>query len=111
MSSDSRIEGAQAGGGEPAGAEAAGAGRLSEQMRVRREKAAALAARGIEPFGAVFVPSHRSAELKNSFDRLEGAEVQVAGRLRALRTHGKVSFADLQDEDGRIQLFGRPAAV
>lgn len=111
MSSDSRIEGAQAGGGEPAGAEAAGAGRLSEQMRVRREKAAALAARGIEPFGAVFVPSHRSAELKNSFDRLEGAEVQVAGRLRALRTHGKVSFADLQDEDGRIQLFVRQAAV
>ena len=81
---------------------------LSQQTRVRREKLAALQAEGHDPFQITrFAWDHTSAQIKENFDALEGQPVKVAGRLMSKRGMGKVSFCDLQDRDGRIQLYAR----
>ena len=51
--------------------------------------------------------SHHTQEIKDQFDALEGTEVTIAGRLMSKRGMGKVSFCDLQDKSGRIQLYAR----
>ena len=79
---------------------------LSEQRKVRREKLAALQAEGKDPFQQTrFDWDHTSTQIKDNYDALEGQAVKVAGRLMSKRGMGKVSFCDLQDRDGRIQLF------
>ena len=81
---------------------------LSQQSKVRREKLAALQAEGKDPFQITrFDWDHTSAQIKENFDALEGQPVKVAGRLMSKRGMGKVSFCDLQDRDGRIQLYAR----
>ena len=81
---------------------------LSEQRRVRREKLAALQAAGEDPFQETrFDWDATSAQIKEHFDEMEGKAVKVAGRLMSKRGMGKVSFCDLQDRDGRIQLYAR----
>ncbi|MBQ2739135.1 MAG: lysine--tRNA ligase [Oscillibacter sp.] len=79
---------------------------LSEQRRVRREKLANLQAEGRDPFQQTrFAWDRTSTQIKENYDALEGQTVKVAGRLMSKRGMGKVSFCDLQDRDGRIQLF------
>ena len=79
---------------------------LSEQTRVRREKLAALQAEGCDPFLQTrFAWDSTSQQIKDNYDAMEGRAVKVAGRLMSKRGMGKVSFCDLQDRDGRIQLF------
>ena len=79
---------------------------LSEQRRVRREKLSALQAEGRDPFQQTrFDWDHTSVQIKDNYDALEGQAVKVAGRLMSKRGRGKGSFCDLQDRDGRIQLF------
>ena len=81
---------------------------LSEQRRVRREKLPALQAAGEDPFQQTrFDWDATSAQIKEHFDQMEGRAVKVAGRLMSKRGMGKVSFCDLQDRDGRIQLYAR----
>ena len=81
---------------------------LSQQTRVRREKLAALQAEGRDPFQITrFDWDATSAQIKDRFDEMEGQAVKVAGRLMSKRGMGKVSFCDLQDRDGRIQLYAR----
>ena len=81
---------------------------LSQQTKVRREKLAALQAAGQDPFQITrFDWDHTSQQIKDDFDALEGQSVKVAGRLMSKRGMGKVSFCDLQDRDGRIQLYAR----
>ena len=81
---------------------------LSEQMKVRREKLAALQAEGKDPFQQTkFEWDTTSQKIKDNFDAMEGQSVRVAGRLMSKRGMGKVSFCDLQDRDGRIQLYAR----
>ena len=81
---------------------------LSQQTRVRREKLAALQAEGQDPFQQTrFDWDATSAQIKDNFDAMEGKAVRVAGRLMSKRGMGKVSFCDLQDRDGRIQLYAR----
>jgi lysyl-tRNA synthetase class 2 len=82
---------------------------LSEQELVRREALAALQQMGIEPYpSAEFKVSHYSQAIKNEF-RDEAAEqwstVSLAGRLMSRRIMGKASFAELQDSQGRIQIY------
>lgn len=82
---------------------------LSEQELVRREALAALQQMGIEPYpSAEFKVSHHSQDIKNGF-RDEAAEewatVSLAGRLMSRRIMGKASFAELQDSQGRIQIY------
>ena len=81
---------------------------LSEILQVRRDKLAALRAEGRDPFKETrFDVTHHAQDIKDNFDALEGSEVRVAGRLMSKRGMGKVSFCDLQDKSGRIQLYAR----
>jgi lysyl-tRNA synthetase class 2 len=81
---------------------------LSEQRKVRREKLAALQAAGQDPFRQTrFDWNATSQQIKDHFEAMEGQSVKVAGRLMSKRGMGKVSFCDLQDRDGRIQLYAR----
>ncbi|WP_340064859.1 lysine--tRNA ligase [Ascidiimonas aurantiaca] len=77
---------------------------LSEQEIIRREKLAKLRALGIEAYPAALYPvSHNSRQIKEQFE--EGQKVVIAGRLMSSRVQGKASFAELQDHEGRIQLY------
>jgi len=80
----------------------------SDQVKIRREKLAAMQAEGKDPFQQTrFDWDATSQQIKDNFDAMEGQEVKVAGRLMSKRGMGKVSFCDLQDRDGRIQLYAR----
>ena len=77
---------------------------LSEQEIVRREKLARLRELGINPYPADLFPLNtNSSEIKSSFE--EGKKVVIAGRLMSRRIQGKASFAELQDAEGRIQVY------
>ena len=79
---------------------------LSDQMKVRREKLDALRAEGLDPFAQTkFEVTSDSATVKANFETMEGQSVRLAGRLMSKRGMGKVSFCDLQDNTGRIQLY------
>ena len=79
---------------------------VSEQAQIRREKLAALQAEGRDPFlQTKFDFNADSAAVKANFPNNEGKVVSLAGRLMSKRGMGKVSFCDLQDATGRIQLF------
>jgi len=80
---------------------------LSELLQIRRQKMEALRAKGVEPFGSKFEADHYSVAIADRFDQLEGKEVTVAGRLISIRSHGKASFAHLQDYRGKIQIYLR----
>jgi lysyl-tRNA synthetase, class II len=85
----------------------------SELLRQRRDKLEALRRRGIDPFGTRYPVSHWAGPLheqlgKAGDDELKAAgPVRVAGRVVALRHHGKTCFAHLMDQTGRIQLYAR----
>jgi lysyl-tRNA synthetase class 2 len=81
---------------------------LTDQLRIRREKLEELQKNGNDPFVRTrFEVTHDSAAIKANFDAWEGHEVRIAGRLMSKRGMGKVSFCDLQDKSGRIQLYAR----
>ena len=76
----------------------------SEQEIIRRDKLAKLRALGIDPYPAPLYPvDHTSAEVVSGF--AEGKKVVIAGRLMSRRIQGKASFAELQDSQGRIQVY------
>jgi lysyl-tRNA synthetase class 2 len=77
---------------------------LSEQEIIRREKLDALRNLGINPYPANLYPvDTTSKQVKNEFS--EGKKVVVAGRLMSIRVQGKAAFAELQDSEGRVQLY------
>ncbi|MFL2577294.1 MAG: lysine--tRNA ligase [Flavobacteriaceae bacterium] len=77
---------------------------LSEQEQVRREKLEALRALGINPYPAALFPiDEDSKSIKNNFS--EGKSVTIAGRLMSRRIQGKASFAEVQDGQGKIQVY------
>ncbi|WP_298426477.1 lysine--tRNA ligase [uncultured Kordia sp.] len=77
---------------------------LSEQEIVRREKLSKLRELGINPYPANLYPvNHTSKQIKEKF--AEGKQVVIAGRLMSRRIQGSASFAELQDADGRIQVY------
>lgn len=77
---------------------------LSELELIRREKLARLRELGINPYPADLYPvSHTSKQIKEDFE--EGKKVIIAGRLMSRRIQGKASFAELQDSEGRIQVY------
>ena len=79
---------------------------VSEQAQIRREKLVALQAEGRDPFVQTkFDFNTDAATVKANFETMEGQFVRLAGRLMSKRGMGKVSFCDLQDASGRIQLF------
>ncbi|MBP3519870.1 MAG: lysine--tRNA ligase, partial [Oscillospiraceae bacterium] len=81
---------------------------LSELLKIRREKLFELQEAGQDPFRETkFDWDATSQQIKDNFDAMEGKPVKVAGRLMSKRGMGKVSFCDLQDRSGRIQLYAR----
>ena len=81
---------------------------LSDQVKVRRDKLEALRAEGRDPYVQTKYEVTSSArEIKEHYEALEGKTVTLAGRLMSKRGMGKVSFCDLQDNTGRIQLYVR----
>ena len=77
---------------------------LSEQEVVRREKLDKLRALNINPYPADLYPvDNNSKEIKAKYE--EGKKVVIAGRLMSRRIQGKASFAELQDSEGRIQVY------
>lgn len=77
---------------------------LSEQEIIRREKLQQLRDLGVEPYPAEeFVVTSNSKEIKEKYEG--GKVVKLAGRLMSVRVMGKASFAELQDSEGRIQLY------
>ena len=80
----------------------------SSEQQVRREKLRALQEAGQNPFAVTRYDADAfSADIKDNFEAMEGKSVSLAGRLMAKRGMGKVSFCDLQDAKGRIQLYVR----
>lgn len=77
---------------------------LSEQELIRRDKLAKLRALGINPYPADSYPvNHTSKQVKEQFE--DGKSVVLAGRLMSMRVQGKASFAQLQDSEGKIQVY------
>lgn len=72
---------------------------------IRLEKLAKLREMGVDPYPVETERTHRAGEIVERYNELEGADVAVAGRLSAVRGHGKASFADLTDESGKVQLY------
>ena len=81
---------------------------LSQLLQVRRDKLKELQESGNDPFQITkYDVDNDSANIKANFDALEGQDVSLAGRLMSKRGMGKVSFCDLQDKSGRIQIYAR----
>ncbi len=82
---------------------------LNEMMQLRRDKIKTFEDMGVAPFGHRFEVTHHTSDIREKFDELEGEEdgpiVKMAGRLTAKRGHGKASFAELLDVEGKIQLY------
>lgn len=98
-------------GGTPVTAREEGASEgleeLNDQMLIRRQKLEEWQAEGIDPYGHKYNRTHMAQEITDGFERLEGQAVSIAGRVVAIRGHGKASFADLLDASGTVQLFIR----
>ena len=78
----------------------------NEQVRIRKEKLAALQEAGKDPFTIVkYDVTHHSQEIKDRFEELEGKTVCVAGRMMSKRVMGKASFCHVQDLQGTIQSY------
>ena len=82
---------------------------LNEMLKVRREKMEAFKEIGVAPFGHRYEVTDYAADIKAKHDGLEGdeegPEVTIAGRLMAIRGHGKASFCTLNDRTGNIQVY------
>ncbi|MFA4986097.1 MAG: lysine--tRNA ligase [Candidatus Brocadiia bacterium] len=73
----------------------------------RQTKLDALIAAGVSPYGSRLSDIAEIARVRSSFESLEGKEIRVAGRIAALRDHGKSKFFDIIDATGRIQCYVR----
>ncbi|WP_039914085.1 lysine--tRNA ligase [Anaerococcus hydrogenalis] len=81
---------------------------LNEMLQIRREKLEKLKADGKNPHAIVnFRNRTLSKEIKDNFEEFEGKVVRVAGRIMARRGHGNMSFMDVQDSLGQIQVVNR----
>jgi len=76
-----------------------------DQVEFRKKNLKKLKEKGIHPYPYKFDRSHLSCELKEKFDSLKGKEASVAGRIKAIRVHGKSTFMDILDSSGTIQIY------
>ncbi len=81
---------------------------INEILQVRRDKLSELQQSGNDPFHVVtYDVSHKTGEVLANYEEFENKNVSLAGRLMSKRGMGKSSFCDIQDIDGRIQLYVR----
>ena len=82
--------------------------RLHEQVKVRRDKLAALCEAGKNPYEITkYDWDTKNQEIRDNFEALEGKTVRIAGRMMSRRVMGKASFMDLLDSTGRLQVYVR----
>ena len=82
--------------------------RLHEQVKVRRDKLAALCEAGKNPYEITkYDWDTKNQEIRDNFEELEGKTVRIAGRMMSRRVMGKASFMDLLDSTGRLQVYVR----
>lgn len=86
---------------------------INEQMQVRIDKMHKIEEHGWKPFGYRFLYTHRAADIAAQFEELseKETEVKMAGRIMAIRGHGKTCFMDMQDKTGRIQVYVRKDVI
>ncbi len=86
---------------------------VNEQMQVRIDKMHKIEEHGWKPFGHRYLWTHRAADINAQFEELSANETQVkmAGRVMAIRGHGKTCFMDMQDKTGRIQVYVRKDVI
>lgn len=81
---------------------------INELMQVRRNKMQSFIDKGIEPFGRKYDVTHHAQELLDNFETIgEEQSVRIAGRLMAVRGHGKASFTVVEDLSSKIQAYFR----
>lgn len=81
---------------------------LNEMLQIRRQKLKDLQDQGKNPFKIEkFNPDHHTTDITDNFEEFEGKEVTLAGRVMSKRGHGKISFMDIQDMKGRIQILSK----
>ncbi len=78
---------------------------LNALMQRRLEELHELYSKGIQPFEYSYEVNSYSAEIKENFEKMEGKDVKIAGRIMAIRRMGKASFFTIQDHHGRIQIY------
>jgi lysyl-tRNA synthetase class 2 len=81
--------------------------RLNEEIERRRSKIELARSRGLNPFGDAYEVTSKASVIAEKCDEMAGTEVKIAGRIMALRGHGKATFADLRDRSGRVQIHVR----
>ncbi len=81
--------------------------RLEEEIERRKSKIELARSMGIKPFGEAYDVNSKASAITEKCDEIAGQEVKIAGRVTALRGHGKATFADLRDRSGRIQVHAR----
>lgn len=86
---------------------------ISEQMQVRLDKMHKIEEKGWLPFGHRFEWTHHASDVDAQFEELSAADakVKMAGRIMAIRGHGKTCFMDMQDKTGRLQVYVRKDAI
>jgi len=78
---------------------------LNNLIARRFEELEEIKKRGILPFEYEYDVDSYSLQIKSDFENFENKDVKIAGRLMALRKMGKASFAQIQDKDGKIQIY------
>ena len=85
---------------------------LNEMLKIKREKLEELKQEGRDPHEIVnFKDRTPASEIKDNFENYDGKSVRIAGRIRAKRGHGNMSFMDIQDESGTIQIVNRKNVI
>lgn len=85
---------------------------INELLKIRKEKLNELQEKGKDPFKLVkYNVTHHSDDIHNNFEQMEGQIVCVAGRMMSKRIMGKASFCDIQDRQGRIQVYVRKDGI
>lgn len=84
---------------------------INEQMQIRIEKAQELENRGYEVWASKYSPTEHAQDILDNFEDFEGKPVCLAGRIMAMRGHGKATFVHVQDFTGKIQIYIRADQV
>jgi len=80
-------------------------GDINEVIKVRLQKLKDIEAMGINPFGGKYDFTNYARDINDNFDELESKQVKIAGRIMAIRGHGKAAFFDIQDNSDKIQIY------
>ncbi len=80
---------------------------INDLILPQNDKLKELQEKGVKLYGGKYVRTHPATKLIENYPVLEGQKVRVAGRIMAIRGHGKASFANLQDSSGKIQIYLR----